>query len=302
MPNALDYAAGRARMYIKASQLKSSQMMDPSCNRKNAATHMNSTFHYYHKLINALKKAGDDATTPTARRLARDMYTDMQTVCGYYKIGVRPNTLYGVFDYLSDNNNIWDRNQMFEAGVPAPLAMAGGGYYLPTGIVNFETDMQTRGQKVASEIAKIFNQKPAKISNNYKPDFEKWKREKEWKDVAEWTDKVNKALGNLPQAWAVVTYSAGKANIPYLETTQRWLNLASYGHKMLTRYREWETTDFKNPDNQKVVIEVAAYFIKTTVPVFGAAYAEVIRGLPNAMKLMESQRKKMDDAIEAGAT
>lgn len=273
---------------VKAANLKSKDMKR---NPKKSAQHINRVFSYFHYTRQALtsgwlanpssKSKASKSLHVQRKQMFYSMRQDLDKAAygGYYD-------LMSVYKRLTDNKKVWSLTG-FDIGAETQV----GNYFIPTGIYNFEQAMGKRGMQVGKQLQTVYG---AKGVSGYTNEMKSYARKKEWETIGKNMKNFQKVLDNCPQAWTVMSGNIG-GNFKHLNLANRWIRLACKTHDYLTVFKEWELK--KSATKERIVADVASLLVKRFIPIFGEGYAEVIRGVPNALEWARKIARKTDNAI-----
>lgn len=254
---------------------------------------MNNVFRYYAKMYNAIKESKSKTNSQNAKDIADRMMKDMED-CAHSGVALFGGDLVGVWKYLIKNNNVWDRDSYFEKVVPPAMSpLSAGGYVIPIGIIAFEEALAKRAQTVSTDLQSVFGERGV---TQYQRNLKAMKTKDDWEGIGKNLGNLNKVITNGDKIWTAVIGT--KIPGTYVKTITNWIEMGGYVHKFCDGYMKWERKGFQDPKLEGVCVEIAATLIDKFVPVFGSAYADVIRGVPKAAAFYSKMRTRMDDAIE----
>ena len=161
-----------------------------------------------------------------------------------------------------------------------------GNIKAPAGIFAFQAQMLARGSEVARCQADF---------NKWQQNMTRWKQGEAWDSLGDNLTRFGSFLDLAgPKMWAAfgcTTQRVGDLNA----TAVKWWSLGATVKGFMDSYIAIKSS----PNQQRQLVAEVAAFVVSKTPVFGDAYAGVIRALPQAMTFFEDYAKRNEQAINA---
>lgn len=274
---------GRERCTIKPSQIKSPSMQR---NKEMTAQVMQGAFNTYYEGWNAPKRIGELLRQRSYSKAGQDivnslryaMEKDLKSTCctGWYD-------LYFTFKHIyNSNGSFYDDNWNGWKGY----------CNIPMGVSNFIDALESKGSSFATSASDFLRaQNDAKRAA----------------DAGRW-DKVGEHLGTIkstledygPYLWICIPGNPGKAP-RYVELVAKCIDYAGQVHGALDKGLKGEqklNSAHNDPNFKRDIYAETMAAVVSRLPVMGPLYAEVIRGVPNAIDYFKKIARERDAAIQ----
>lgn len=245
---------------------------------------MNRAMQLYHQGFQAANNLTQEASGTSHLAFAQKMQSmitkDMRDAASAKSGGV-PGfrwSLYDCYVHLDSNRGNWTDDTWQGNGV----------YKIPLGFQTFMEEVEKRGEVIRST-------------------HSEWKRSQQslttWKTNAHWgalgghLSNAQTAIDKVgPKIWTALGASADTA-AAHVGHITKWIGYAGKMKDLMDRsVRVTEAGGGKGAQRQ-LVAEVVA-FVVAELPVFGSAYADVIRSVPKMMSFFEESVRARNNAIE----
>jgi len=241
---------------------------------------MNSAFSPYYRGHQAARQLSMNVAGPghseAAKKAIYDLQSKMQADLRAAADQWGWNDLKWAFEHMAKNNGNWLDDTWNGNGV----------CNIPIGVWNFLQEVEKRGGEVASSYREWQRCQSALTS---------WKQQQSWENLGTNLERAGTVVDKAgPKMWVMLGASETNA-ASYTGVLNKWIGRAGKVKGMMDAYLRVRYS----PDGPKraLVAEVAAFIVQD-LPIFGGAYADVIRGVPKAMTFFEGKMLITNRAIE----